>query len=77
MVHLARDARVVPGRGDQIAEDLFIWSIDENEREGSMIFSNHSCEPNIGVRGPNVFCGHADIQPGEGLTHDWAMTDDE
>ncbi|HKF43169.1 MAG TPA: SET domain-containing protein-lysine N-methyltransferase, partial [Thermoanaerobaculia bacterium] len=32
----------------QIAEDLFITPVDEEEREGSMIFSNHSCDPNIG-----------------------------
>jgi SET domain-containing protein len=29
----------------QIADDLFIGPVTEAEREGSMIFSNHSCEP--------------------------------
>src|SRR4030095_10200293 len=61
----------------QIAEDLFIGPLSENEREGSMIFSNHSCEPNIGVRGQIVFVALRDIEPGEELTHDWAMTDDD
>ncbi len=31
-----------------IADGLFIGPLNEGEREGSMIFSNHSCEPNIG-----------------------------
>ena len=61
----------------QIADDLFICPVDESEREGSMIFSNHSCEPNIGVRGQIVFVAMRDIRAGEELTHDWAMTDDD
>src|SRR3954469_21741644 len=39
----------------QIASDLFIGPLVEAEREGSMIFSNHSCEPNLGVRGQIIF----------------------
>jgi SET domain-containing protein len=61
----------------QIAEDLFIGPVDEDEREGSMIFSNHSCEPNIGVKGQVVFVAMRDIEAGEELTHDWATTDDD
>ena len=61
----------------QIAEDLYIAPVDEEEREGSMIFSNHSCEPNIGVSGQVVFVAMRDIAAGEELTHDWAMTDDD
>ena len=61
----------------QIAEDLFIGPVSEDEREGSMIFSNHSCDPNIGVQGQIVFVAMRDIQAGEELTHDWATTDDD
>ena len=61
----------------QIAEDLFIGPLNADEREGSMIYSNHSCEPNIGVRGQIVFVAMRDIEAGEELTHDWAMTDDD
>ena len=61
----------------QVAEDLFIGPLGESERAGSMIFSNHSCEPNIGVRGQIVFVAMRDIEPGEELTHDWATTDDD
>ena len=61
----------------QVAEDLFIGPLAESEREGCMIFSNHSCEPNIGVRGQIVFVAMRDIEAGEELTHDWATTDDD
>jgi SET domain-containing protein len=61
----------------QIADDLFICPATEDERESSMIFSNHSCDPNIGVRGQIVFVAMRDIRAGEELTHDWAMTDDD
>jgi SET domain-containing protein len=61
----------------QIAEDLYIAPVSEEEREGSMIFSNHSCEPNIGVSGQIVFVAMRAIVDGEELTHDWAMTDDD
>ena len=60
-----------------IAEHLFIGPFHEGEREGGMIFSNHSCEPNIGVQGQIIFVAMRDIQVGEELTHDWATTDDE
>ncbi len=61
----------------QIGEDLFIGPVDEESREGSMIFSNHSCEPNLGVAGQIVFVALRDIEAGEELTHDWATTDDD
>src|SRR5512134_1584440 len=61
----------------QIGEGLFIGPLKEQEREGSMIFSNHSCEPNIGVQGQIVFVALRDIEAGEELTHDWATTDDD
>lgn len=59
----------------QIADDLFIGPVTAEEREGSMIFSNHSCDPNVGVQGQIVFVAMRSVQPGEELTHDWAMTD--
>jgi hypothetical protein len=61
----------------QVTEDLFIGPRYEDERQGSMIFSNHSCEPNIGVQGQVVFVAMRDIAAGEELTHDWATTDDD
>jgi SET domain-containing protein len=60
-----------------IADNLYIGPLHREEREGSMIFSNHSCEPNIGVQGQIVFVAMRAIAAGEELTHDWATTDDE
>lgn len=61
----------------QIADDLFICPVTATEREGSMIFSNHSCEPNLGLDGQITFVAMRDIAAGEELTHDWAMTDND
>ena len=61
----------------QIGDDLFIGPLDRAEREGSMIFSNHSCEPNIAVQGQIIFVALRAIHAGEELTHDWATTDDD
>jgi hypothetical protein len=61
----------------QIGDDLFIGPLAAEEREGSMIFSNHCCDPNLGVKGQIVFVALRDVAAGEELTHDWAMTDDD
>jgi hypothetical protein len=61
----------------QIADGLFIGPRHVEEWEGGMIFSNHSCDPNIGVQGQIVFVALRRIAPGEELTHDWATTDDD
>lgn len=60
----------------QIAEDFFIAPAHREEREGSMLYTNHSCEPNIALQGQIVFVAMRDIAAGEELTHDWATTDD-
>ena len=74
----ASPLRVQPSLGPaeiQIADDLYIGPLTAEQREGSMIFSNHSCNPNIGVQGQIVFAAMRDIAAGEELTHDWATTD--
>jgi uncharacterized protein len=71
---------VIPKLGPveiQIATDLFIAPVTAEEREGSMLYSNHSCDPNLGLRGNVVFVAFRDIAAGEELTHDWCMTDDD
>jgi uncharacterized protein len=60
----------------QVAEDLFIAPVQRDHREGSMLYTNHSCEPNLGIQGQIVFIAMRDISAGEELTHDWATTDD-
>src|SRR3984893_19438583 len=61
----------------QIDNDLFIAPVTAEEREGSMLYSNHSCNPNLGMRGEITFVAMRDIRGGEELTHDWATTDDD
>jgi SET domain-containing protein len=61
----------------QINDDLFIAPVTDEERELSMLYSNHSCDPNLGIRGEITFVAMRDIRAGEELTHDWAMTDDD
>ncbi|HKS03815.1 MAG TPA: SET domain-containing protein-lysine N-methyltransferase [Chthoniobacterales bacterium] len=61
----------------QIGDDLFIAPVSDDERELSMLYLNHSCDPNLGVRGEIIFVAMRDIPAGEELTHDWAMTDDD
>ena len=60
----------------QISEQFFIAPAQKDEREGSMLYTNHSCDPNIGIQGQIVFVAMRDIAAGEELTHDWATTDD-
>jgi hypothetical protein len=43
----------------------------------SMLYSNHSCDANLGMRGEITFVAMRDIRAGEELTHDWATTDDD
>jgi uncharacterized protein len=72
--------KITPALGPveiQIADDLFIAPVTEEERELSMLYLNHSCDPNLGMRGEITFVAIRDIRAGEELTHDWAMTDDD
>jgi uncharacterized protein len=61
----------------QIDDNLFITPVTDEERELSMLYSNHSCDANIGIRGEITFVAMRDIRVGEELTHDWATTDDD
>lgn len=60
----------------QVAEGLFIAPTRQEQRDGCMLFTNHSCDPNIAIQGQIVFIAMRDLEPGEELTHDWATTDD-
>ena len=61
----------------QIDDDLFIAPMTDEQRESSMLYLNHSCDPNLGMRGEITFVAMRSIRSGEELTHDWAMTDDD
>ena len=61
----------------QIDDHFFIAPVSDEERELSMLYLNHSCDPNLGVHGEITFVAMREICAGEELTHDWAMTDDD
>ena len=54
-----------------------VLQLTEEERELSMLYSNHSCDANLGMRGEITFVAMRAIPAGEELTHDWATTDDD
>ena len=60
----------------QISEDLFIAPVTQTARDGSMLYTNHSCDPNLAIQGQIVLVAMRDVAPGEELTIDWATTDD-
>jgi hypothetical protein len=60
----------------QIADDLFIAPVRPDHRHGSMLYTNHSCDPNLAIQGQIVLVAMRDIAAGEELTIDWATTDD-
>lgn len=60
----------------QISEDLFIAPVTHAERDGNMLYTNHSCDANLAIQGQIVLVAMRDIVPGEELTIDWATTDD-
>jgi SET domain-containing protein len=60
----------------QLSEDLVIAPVRLDHRDGSMLFTNHSCEPNLAIQGQIVLVAMRDVAPDEELTIDWATTDD-
>lgn len=57
----------------QIADGFFIGALTAAEVRRNKLFINHSCEPNLGIRGQIVYVALRDIAAGEELTYDWAM----
>jgi len=60
-----------------IADGFVIAPSSPAEIEGNMVYSNHSCAPNVSIQGQIAFVAMCDIASGEELTHDWATTDDD
>lgn len=61
----------------QIADALFIAPVSAAQRDGAMLYTNHSCDPNIAFQGQIVLVAMRDIRAGEELTHDWATMEDQ
>ena len=58
----------------QIDEELYILTAQEKEPNDCF---NHSCEPNLGFSGQIGLVAMRDIEAGEELTFDYAMSDGE
>jgi len=56
----------------QLDEDLYLLTAEEPEPNDCF---NHSCDPNLGFFGQIGLVALRDIQPGEELTFDYAMSD--
>lgn len=61
----------------QIDDEFILAPLRKSEIEKVMMFLNHSCEPNCGVRGEITFVAMRDIQRKEEITIDYAMIDDD
>jgi uncharacterized protein len=59
-------------RSIQIDEQLFLCGATEPEPSD---FINHSCQPNCGLHGNSVLVALREIEVGEELTYDYAMSD--
>jgi uncharacterized protein len=59
----------------QIEDGLYIAPGSAEEVEANILCLNHSCHPNVGVRGQITFVAMRDIPAGAELTIDYAMID--
>jgi SET domain-containing protein len=73
---LSRVRRRIAAAYIQIDELFYIGALRSAEVALNKIFINHSCEPNLGIRGQITFVARRAIEAGEELTYDWAMEED-
>lgn len=57
----------------QVESNLFLGPKTEAEIPANSMYLNHSCEPNVGIRGQVVFVALRDIAAAEQLVVDYAM----
>lgn len=61
----------------QIGDHLFIGPLTQADRKEGMMHLNHSCDPNVAIRGQISFHALRDIAAGEELGFDYATGDDD
>lgn len=61
-------------RSIQISDDLYLLS-GETSEPGDQV--NHSCDPNCGLLGSTVVIALRDIQIGQEISYDYAMSDSD
>src|SRR5713226_480084 len=71
---LALVRREIAAAEIQVEDNLYIAPRTAVELEASMLHLNHSCDPNVGVRGQITFVAMHDVPRGSELT-DYAMID--
>jgi SET domain-containing protein len=59
----------------QIEDHLYIAPRSAEEVDANILCLNHSCDPNVGVRGQITFVTMRDVPAGAELTIDYAMID--
>ena len=59
----------------QIAENLHLAALDDDEFEAVMLFVNHSCDANVGIAGNVVLVAMRDVAAGDELTLDYCLFD--
>lgn len=72
-VTLKSKADIIKGAELQIAENLYVAPLTEDEFKASMMYVNHSCEPNLGIAGNICAVTMRDVKASEELTLDYAM----
>ena len=70
---LSKVGRRIAAAYIQIDDLFYIGARREAEVARNKIFINHSCEPNLGIRGQITFVALRAIKAAEELTYDWAM----
>ena len=72
------EAQVLYAQGNdymlQIDDDLFFVATNKEELE-DVDFLNHSCDPNCGIRGTLQIVAIKDINPGDEMVFDYAMSE--
>jgi hypothetical protein len=57
----------------QIGDGIYIGATSARQVRANKLYLNHSCEPNVGLRGEITFVAMREVAAGEELTYDWAM----
>ena len=70
---LKENADVIQGSEHQIEDDLYLAPLHPDEFKNIMCYINHSCNPNLGIKGNIIIVAMKDILPGEELCLDYAM----
>ena len=68
---------VINNSQEQITDDLYLAPLTPEEEKTTMVYCNHSCEPNGGWQGQVIFVAMRDISAGEEILIDYAMHFDD